>query len=123
VGVIGYFIEGSLFSIIFLTYLFSPKGFLVDIHHLLITRLAGGISISYSSMYDIKVVENVQLFREIGVGGFFSCTVHSAPGTAIRQKFTLPILSNWYAFKPPMEKHTTFPPPGGRNLSKRWNGI
>jgi len=34
--------------------------------------LAGGISISYSSIYDIRIVENVQLFREIGNGGFFS---------------------------------------------------
>ena len=71
VGVKGYFIEGSLFSIIFLIYLFSPRGFLVDIHRLLIARLAGGISISYRSIYDIGV-ENVQLFREMGNGGFFS---------------------------------------------------
>jgi len=72
-GVEGYFASGLFFSVIFLTYLFSPRGFLVDIHYLLIKRLGGGISISYSSIHDIRIVENVQLLvRLLGVGGIFS---------------------------------------------------
>ncbi|MCL6558239.1 MAG: hypothetical protein K6U74_05460 [Firmicutes bacterium] len=71
-GAEGYFAGGLSFSIIFLTYFFSPRGYLVGTHCLAIKRLAGSISITYSSIHAIKTVENVWLSREIGVGGFWS---------------------------------------------------
>ncbi|MDQ0286238.1 hypothetical protein J2Z49_001350 [Desulfofundulus luciae] len=71
-GAEGYFAGGLSFSIIFLSYFFSPRGYLVGNHCLAINRLAGSISITYSSIHAIKIVENVWLSREIGVGGFWS---------------------------------------------------
>lgn len=72
-GLTGYFLSGMAVCVIFLTYLFSPRGYSLDDKHLTINRLVGGISIPYSQILTVEIVENVKFsLRVFGVGGVFS---------------------------------------------------
>jgi hypothetical protein len=72
-GVEGYFASGLATCVILLSYLFSPRGYSLDDRHLTIKRLVGGISIPYSQILAVEIVENVKFsLRVFGVGGVFS---------------------------------------------------